>query len=196
MSRAYAAVLAAALAAAACDERKAPPVAPRNTLADSADQVMFSIKTILTDRGLLRAELRADSAYFFDDNTRIELRGVSPTFYTSSGQKTSVLTSRQGTYNTRLAQTEARRDVRVQSEDGRRLTTPQLRYDQTRNEISSDSAFVLTEPSRRLEGVGFVSDPNMRNVKVNKVTGGTGRIDLSSGQIVPNPSPPPRPPNQ
>lgn len=193
--RAVLAVAAAVIATAACNDRKAPPVAPRNTLADSADQVMFRIKTVLTDRGLLRAELRADSAYFFDDNTRIELRGVNTTFYTANGQKTSVLTSRDGTYNTRLAQTEARRDVRVTSEDGRRLTSAQLRYDQGRNEISSDSAFVLTEPGRRPEGIGFVSDPNMKNVKVNRVTGGTGRIDLSSGQLVPNAPPPARPPN-
>ena len=69
---------------------------------------------------------------------------------------------------------EARGNVVVVSEDGRRLDTQQLRYDPARNEISSDSAFVLTEPTRRLEGIGFVSDPDMNNIRVHKVIGGQG----------------------
>jgi hypothetical protein len=51
------------------------------------------------------------------------------------------------------------------SQDGRRLTTQQLRYDQQKNEISSDSAFVFTETGRRLEGVGFTSDPDMTRMR-------------------------------
>nr|MBA3655862.1 hypothetical protein [Gemmatimonadaceae bacterium] len=43
-----------------------------------------------------------------------------------------------------------------------------LRYDPGVNEVASDSAFVLTEPGRRLEGIGFRADPNMNNVRVLK----------------------------
>jgi len=60
----------------------------------------------------------------------------------------------------------------------RRLTTEQLAYDQNANVISSDSAFVLTEPARRVAGVGFTSDPEMRNVKIKRVTQGSGEIVL------------------
>jgi LPS export ABC transporter protein LptC len=142
-------------------------VAP-NQLADSADQVMFHIQTVLTDKGLLRAGLEADTAYFFDDNARVEMRNVRTTFYSSTGQKTSVLTSRQGTYDTRRSETEARKNVVVVSEDGRRLETAQLKYQQGANQISSDSAFVLTEPTRTVRGIGFTSDPDMKNVRVFK----------------------------
>jgi LPS export ABC transporter protein LptC len=139
---------------------------------------MYHLRTILTDRGLLRADLRADSAYFFDDNTRIELRGVQTTFYTQTGAKNAVLTSLEGTYNTRQSYTEARRNVVVVSEDGRRLQTSQLRYDQTKNEMSSDSAFVLTEGGRRVEGIGFVSDPDMRRIEIKQVLSGGGAFRL------------------
>ena len=61
------------------------------------------------------------------------------------------------------------------TEDGRRLTTPELKYDQQRNEISSDSAFVMTEPNRRLEGIGFRSDPNMKNIQILKGASGFAR---------------------
>ena len=166
------AVAAMLVIATACEDVKEPPVA-LGRMADSADQIMFGVNTLLTERGLLQAELRADSAYFFDENTRVELRNVRTTFYSNTGQKTAVLTSKAGTYNTRLARTEARGNVVVVSEDGKRLTTPQLLYDQGRNEISSDSAFVLTEPNRRLEGVGFVSDPQMERVRVLREVKGT-----------------------
>ena len=169
------------LVAACQGDGTAPPRVSGSPMADSADQMMFGISTLLTDRGVLNAELESDTAFFFDENTRIELRVVKLTFYTRTGVRNSVLTSREGTYNTRQSQMEARGDVVVVSEDGRRLTTEQLRYDQNRNEISSDSAFVLTEPGRRLEGVGFTSDPNMNNVRVHRLIEGEGAV--STGDL-------------
>jgi hypothetical protein len=73
----------------------------------------------------------------------------------------------------------ARDSVIVVTEEGRRLVTPELKYDQALNTILSDSAFVLTEPGRRLEGIGFRSDPNMQNVRILKTKSGTtGAVTL------------------
>lgn len=171
-------VLVLASLAACANDKKSPPVSARSSLADSAGQVMYGARFNLTDGGVLRAQLTADTAYFFDDNTRVELRPVNTTFFTTTGTKSAVLTSRRGTYRTNTGQMVARGDVDVISTDGRRLRSEELAYDQTRNEISSDSAFVLTEPSRRLEGVGFRSDPNLQNVHILKTLSG------SSGAIV------------
>ena len=147
------------------------------TAADSADQVMFHVRSLITHDGAIRAELFADTALFFDENTRIEMRGVKTHFHNREGEQNTVLTSREGTYNTRLSRMEARKDVDVVARDGRRLQTIQLRYDQAGNTIAGDSAFTMTQPGgRRLEGVGFISDPDMRNVQVLKATQGSAGV--------------------
>jgi LPS export ABC transporter protein LptC len=182
--RALAATLVAAATLTACGQAKVAPMAVSGTMADSADQVMFGVRTLVTADGLLRAELFADTAYVFDENTRYELTGVKTHFHSAEGEQNTVLTSKEGTYDTRRASMQARQNVLVVSKDGRRLRTELLNYVQSRNEISSDSAFVMTEPNgRRLEGVGFVSDPDMRNVRVLKAARGTAGVvqDKSGG---------------
>jgi LPS export ABC transporter protein LptC len=136
---------------------------------------MYGMRFVLADNGIQRALLQSDTAYFFEDNTRIELEKVHTTFFTATGAKNAVLTSERGRFNSRTNNMIARKNVVVVSEDGRRLTTPELSYNQQTNEISSDSAFVMTEPNRRLEGIGFRSDPDMKNIRILKGASGLAR---------------------
>jgi LPS export ABC transporter protein LptC len=160
------ALLAAALVAAACgSDGQAPPVAA-NAEADSADQILFGVHMLLTGSGVQRGELFADTMFMYDDNTRADLRQVRATFFTELGVKDGTLTAKRGTYYIRLGSMEGRGDVVVTTESGRRLETPHLRYDPGTNEITSDSAFVFTEPERRLQGFGFVTDPQMNAFRV------------------------------
>lgn len=161
--------------ASGCTSKKQPPSAAHSPLADSADQVMYGAWFNLTDKGIARAQMQADTMYFFEDNTRIEAENPRITFFTATGAKDAVLTARHGTSNTRTNNMVARKNVVVVSEDGRRLTTEELVYNQQKNQISSDSAFVLTEPNRRLEGIGFRSDPNMKNIQILKGASGFAR---------------------
>lgn len=175
-------------ASSGCSSKKLPPVAAQSALADSADQIMYGARFTLTDQGMLRAHLLADTAFFFDDNTRIEMEKVNATFYTATGAKDAVLTSQHGTTNTRTNNMIARKNVVVVSEDGRRLTTQELVYNQQQNQISSDSAFVMTEPNRRLEGIGFRSDPDMKNIQILK--GASGLVRGISTQPTASTTPP------
>lgn len=181
--RRLAAVATTALlvAAAACQHGAEPTVAPANPLADSADQVMFRISTLVTDQGLLRAKLEADTAFFFGGNSRIVVENEHVTFYTTTGAQSAVLTARHGTYDYTRSAMEAQGNVLVVSTDGRRLATQQLRYNQSSNQISSDSAFVLTQPGRTLTGVGFISDPNLNDIRVLHKPGGGGQFTLPGG---------------
>jgi LPS export ABC transporter protein LptC len=107
----------------------------------------------------------ADTAFTYDEGSRLVLRRVNVTFYTSQGLKDGVMTSQSGLYNSRLSRLEAKGDVVVVRNDGKRLTTPQLVYDQARNQFFTDTSFVLNEPERTFTGVGFESDPRMTNFR-------------------------------
>jgi LPS export ABC transporter protein LptC len=167
-----------ALAAACKREGAAPPVQARATMADSAEQVMYNVHSVLTDRGVQRGELFADTVYIFDENTRFELRKVRATFNTATGAKDGVMSADRGRYNMRQQQLDGYGNVVIVTNDGRRLTTPQLRYMQGLNEVSSDTTFTLVKPDGTLSGVGFKSDPQLTHFNILKGVRGKGGFTL------------------
>jgi LPS export ABC transporter protein LptC len=176
-ARTRVAAISAALVLAACGDDKAQPpvVGPRASLADSADQVMFKVRYNLADAGVRRGELLADTTYSFDDNSRYEFRVVKVDFNTPQGVKNGTLTAKRGTYNTRFGLLEAFGDVRVVTQDGRKLSSPQLRYNQQSNEITTDSAFVFEDGKGAVQrGIGMKTDPNLTRVQIMR--GASGEV--------------------
>ena len=166
-------------AALACRKQgAAPPVKRGTTMADSAEQVMVGVRTLLTDRGVQRGELFSDTAYVFDDQTRFELRKVRATFNTSTGTKDGVLSADRGQYNVREQKLEGFGNVVIVTTEGKRLASPHMRYLQATNEVSSDSAFTLVEPGRSASGIGFRADPQLTRVTVLKSGEGRGSLTL------------------
>ena len=84
------------------------PVTATQAVLDSADQVLLGMTHYVTDAGVLRARVRADTAYFFSSTQRAELRNVHVTFYDVTGRSTSTLTAREGTHHWRTGDMEAR----------------------------------------------------------------------------------------
>lgn len=179
MRRAMLLLAAAALAVGGCSRRgSAPPVKSGATLADSAEQVMFNVRSLLTNEGVQRGEMFADSVYVFDDNTRFEMRQVRTVFNTATGVKDGTMKADRGRYNLRQQVLEGFGNVVITTTEGKRLTSPHVRYSQASNEVSSDSAFTMVEPGRTLSGVGFRSDPQLNHVVVLKGARGQGSFTL------------------
>ena len=176
MTRAFCVALCACvgLSVIACDDTQGPPVSSVSLLPDSAEQMLMGVTFLLTDAGVRRANVRADTMLTYDDNTREELRQIRAVFYTPEGEQDAVLTALTGMHNSRLGTMEARGNVIVVSNKGQTLTSPHLRYDPNRNEISSDSAFTLTEGERITKGIGFVSNPDMTNMRILAAASVTG----------------------
>jgi LPS export ABC transporter protein LptC len=167
---------AAVGALGACD----PGIKPTATIAaaDSADQVLVNMSHYVTDDGIERARVRADTAYFYTPVQTAEMRSVHITFYDPRGAPTSTLTSRDGTYHWRSGDMEARGNVVVVRTDGATLRTEVIRYNQHQNRVSSDKPFVFDEPNRHIVGQGFTSDPDFKNVVANRPTGEGGKFTL------------------
>ena len=146
--------------------------------ADSADQVMQNMSHYVTDAGIQRAHVRADTAYFYSPSQTAELRNVHITFYDTRGAQTSTLTSREGTYHWRSGDMEARGNVVVVRTDGATLRTEVLRYSQAKSQVSSDRPFVFDEPTRHIEGEGFTSDPDFKVVTAVRPKGTGGKFTL------------------
>jgi LPS export ABC transporter protein LptC len=170
-------LLLAAAGVAACKEQPTQTrAAPGDAIPDSAEQVMFGMRTYVMTNGVVRGELFADTAYTYDAANRIELRGMRLHSFTASGESTAVITGKAGTYDVRQGRVEGRGDVKVVSTDGRRLTSPRLVFDRVVNQISSDTVFEFIAPGRRLAGVGFRSDPGLKNVQVLSGARGGGTL--------------------
>jgi LPS export ABC transporter protein LptC len=174
----------ALLAGAACPRGRASSakqkngVAVKSVIPDSADQVINGLRAVLNDQGVSKGLLLSDTAYTYEDGTRLELHRVNLTFYTSLGVPDGVLTSRAGTYSERLSRLEARGDVIVKRNDGRTLTTQRLVYDRARNQIFTDSAFTLVEPSKQLTGIGFESDPRLTLFRCLRACKGVAPVQI------------------
>ena len=97
------------------------PVTATQAVLDSADQVLVGMTHYVTEDGVLRARVRADTAYFFSNTQRAELRNVHVTFYDVTGKATSTLTSKEGTHHWRTGDMEARGNViLIRNSDGGR----------------------------------------------------------------------------
>jgi len=148
---------------------------------DSADQVLIGMTHYVTETGVLRARVQADTAYFYSGTQRAELRNVHVTFYDALGRSTSTLTSNEGTHYWRTGDMEARgKVVVVRERDGGTMRTEVMDYNQGRNEVSSDKAFVFDSPDRHVEGEGFTSDPEFKNITAKHPRGTGGQFILPS----------------
>ncbi len=157
----------------ACGEAGEPPV--RGAAPDSADQVLFGMRSNLTADGVQVARIYADTAYNYQDSQTSDLIGVRVQFFSAQGELTSTVESKTGVYYWRSQDMEARGEVVATTPDGRELTTEFLRYDNGTQNISGTEPFVFTSPDRELRGAAFTSDPDFQNVVVTRPE--RGRVD-------------------
>lgn len=169
------------LSALACEDTG---VRPTTTVQapDSADQVLEGFSHYVTNNGILRSRVEADTAFFFESTQMNELHNVKVVFFDIKGAESSTLTAKRGTYRWQDGSMQASGHVVVVSPDGRRLATEVLRYDNATNTILTDRPFTFDRGEEHLEGNSFRSDPDFRNVVTDRPRGVTGNGMLLPGQ--------------
>lgn len=172
-------VIGVAAIGACSNKGTTPPVKSGHaSLADSAEQVMQGVHYVLTSGGVQRGELFADSAYIFDDNTRYILTNPRTTFNTAEGVKNGTMKSDRGRYNLRQQVLEGFGHVVITNTEGKKLTSPYVKYNQALNEVSSDTSFTFVQNRDTLSGIGFKADPQLQRVQVLRSPRGKGNFTL------------------
>ena len=176
------ALLGVLLISAACQEKGVtPPVT--QTAADTADQILFGLMHYVTEDGVKRSLVEADTAYLFDQSQTAELKKVKVTFYDENGAVSSVLTANEGTYFQQSGGMTARGNVIGTSPDGRTLRTTELEYEPNSKKVSTDKSFTFMRNGNTLEGDGFVSDVDFTNIVVNRPRGLEGGSGGAAGLL-------------
>jgi LPS export ABC transporter protein LptC len=164
---------------AACSKAGPDRIEQVAQAADSADQLMIGMSTNLTAEGVRTGHLEADSAFVYEASGHTDLKKIKVTFYTPSGVQTSVLTAETGWYQTRTGAMEARGNVViVRTSDGARLTTSIIKYDQSKNQVTTDQPYTTDQGDKHFTGTGFVSDPTFSNVVSQGIRGTGGHFTL------------------
>jgi LPS export ABC transporter protein LptC len=174
-------ILLIVLAVAACEDTGVRPTTTVQA-ADSADQVLEGFSHYVTNEGILRSRVEADTAFFYEPTQITELRKVKVVFFDVKGAESSTLTARKGIYRWQDGSMEAQGNVVVVSPDGRRLATEVLRYDNSTNLIQTDRRFTFDRGEEHLEGNSFRSDPDFTNIVTDRPRGVTADGMLLPGQ--------------
>lgn len=170
-----------------------PGIAPKQTTAaDSADQVMGAMETNITDDNVRVLNLKADTARVYQLRQVADLEKVTVQFYDKSGNLTSTVTSKTGSYAIRDKSLDLRGNVEARTPAGKVLYTEHLVYDRIANQVRSDTAFKFTSPDGNGSGASFESDPDFKNIVTARPRGGLkGKGFLLPGQDAPKSSPAP-----
>lgn len=166
---------------AACEDSGVRPTTTVQA-SDSADQVLEGFSHYVTNDGILRSRVEADTAFFYEPTQITELHKVKVVFFDIKGAESSTLTARRGIYRWQDGSMEASGNVVVVSPDGRRLATEVLRYENATNLIVTDRHFTFDRGEEHLEGNSFRSDPDFRNIVTDRPRGVTGDGMLLPGQ--------------
>lgn len=157
---------------AACDAATTTPEPGAGFRELPADHVMLDVEQYMTDDGVRRGELHADTAYVYVDSAKVELRKVHLLLFNPDGQQSADLTSRKGALDQRTNAMVARGDVILVARQGsRRIETQELHYDPNSHRIWSDVSTTMQQNGTRVTGDGFTADDQMQNVQITHPRG-------------------------
>jgi LPS export ABC transporter protein LptC len=161
------------LLVAGCDRQKA--VSPSAQSGEMPDQEVQDFVLTETDQGRLQWKLYARYAAMYDSRNVITARGVRVDFYGEDEKKTSELTAREGEINQSSRDMTATGNVVLQTTEGTRMSTEQLRFVNATQRIVSDQLVRIERAGDELTGVGFESDPDLSRYEFKRQVSATVR---------------------
>lgn len=157
---------------AACGEDTDAPTAGERYTAMDADQVMMDLEHFITQNGVRRALLEADTAFMYEDSAMLRIRPVRLTLYDEAGAVAGEVTAERGTLNTRTdAMTATGNVVVISTEREQRIETEELHFDPNRDRVWSEVETTIHRNGTVLRGTGFESDAQLTNTRLENPQG-------------------------
>ena len=157
-------IVLAVLVASGCSNE---PVDSERGNSVVADQEIDGFSLTQTRDGEKMWVLSADHALVFEEAGRVEMTTFRVDFFNESGDVRSTLTARNGLLLRRTNDMEAYGNVIVVSEDGTRLATERLTWNERTGKIESDRFVRVVQGRDEFTGVGLEADPDLKNIRVH-----------------------------
>jgi len=155
------AALAVVVAGCAADRS----AGPARSTGELPDQEVSDFAITETDEGHVQWKLYARYAAVYSARNQVQARAIRVDFFGDDGERTSVLTARQGEINQRTRDMTARGNVVLETTEGTRLSSQELSF-LNRDQRIVVPATQLVRVERAgdvLTGYGFESDPDLRH---------------------------------
>jgi len=121
-----------------------------------------------TDSGRTQWTLFAQHAATYSARDLVTVRTVRVDFFGDDGKRSSELVAREGELFQRTRDMVARGNVILQTVEGWRMSTEEMRYFNSRRRITSDKLVRVEKEGTVLEGIGFESDPNLEHFEFQR----------------------------
>lgn len=176
---AFAAALAAGLAlvAAGCGAEEKPSPPPSSPEGETPQEQVYDYLLVESKAGVKQWRLASQRMEKFAARRPIELYDLTMDFF-DQGQYYSTLTADRGRANLDAKDLFAWGRVVVVTQDGRRLETEELRYDDGRRLIHNEVFNRLTWRGDVVTGYGLEATPDLKYVEIKeRVRGGAQTRD-------------------
>ena len=165
------ALLALILLFMGCEEKVRPSVVPLSQTEIPA-QESWNSTIRFTDSSRVKAVLWAGHIAVYSDRKETLLSdSVHVDFFNENQEHTSILTARRGKVHDQTEDFEAHEKVVVVSDSGTTLRTDSLYWDNAQRKIHTEAFVDIVSPTEHIMGHGMVSDQNLKNYKIFRVTG-------------------------
>ena len=175
--------LLAMLASSGCGEKRS--MSPATTTGELPDQEVSDFAITETDQGIVEWKLYAKQAAMFSARNRVIAQHVRIDFFDEKdGARSSELVAREGEINQRTRDMIARGNVVLETREGMRLSSDELRFlnQQQKIIVPANQLVRVEKHGDVLTGYGFESDPELKRWEFKRRVQATVRSQ--SGGII------------
>lgn len=152
-------------------EESSPPSPSRNRV---PEQESWDSKIILSESGVVTAIIKARHVKKFKEITEID-EGLTVDFFNKDGFHSSVLTAKKGIVDERTKDLKAIGKVVLTSDEGVKLQTEELKWDNRRRKVLADGQVKISTDQDVETGTGFEADPDLKHWTMKNVIGRSKR---------------------